>query len=171
MRWPSRRRYPVTAVLVCACRLSIDLDPASGVDAPLDRAELIGELVVIWIDVDLALLEALAQCPVVLRSGVDEALFVDRCLATVLRNIRRFELGQAVHYSPNRHREHPQLPVPRSSFGLRHRCPARLWQRGLPSSSCRPCDVLGTRMQPPSRRMITVSSSPKRAMSTTLVIM
>jgi len=35
----------------------LDLDPAAGVDAPLDRTELGSELVVIGVDVDLALLE------------------------------------------------------------------------------------------------------------------
>jgi hypothetical protein len=37
--------------------LRFDLDPAAGVDAPLDRTELGSELVVIGVDVDLALLE------------------------------------------------------------------------------------------------------------------
>jgi hypothetical protein len=47
-----------------------DLDPASEVDTPLDRTELGSELVIIGIDVDLTLLKAFSQCPVVLRSSV-----------------------------------------------------------------------------------------------------
>jgi hypothetical protein len=40
-----------------------DLDASSGVDAPLDGTELCGQLVVIGIDVDLAVLEQFPQCP------------------------------------------------------------------------------------------------------------
>ena len=58
-----------------------DLDPSSGVDAPLDRAELGGELVVVRIDVDFACLEQFSKRPEVLGARIDETLFVDRRLA------------------------------------------------------------------------------------------
>ena len=41
--------------------LRFDLDSSAGTDAPLDRARLGGELVVIGIDVDLALFEPFPQ--------------------------------------------------------------------------------------------------------------
>jgi hypothetical protein len=50
--------------------LRFDLDPAAGVDAPLDRANRSGELVVIRFDVDLALLEPLTELPVVSARGL-----------------------------------------------------------------------------------------------------
>jgi hypothetical protein len=54
-----RRRRSALAHVV----FGLDLDPAPRIDAPLDRAELGGELVVIGIDVDLALFEPLPRFP------------------------------------------------------------------------------------------------------------
>jgi hypothetical protein len=73
--------------------LRLDLDPASRVDAPLDRAELGGELVVIGININFALFESLPQRPVVLRSSIDEPFLIDRCLAAVVGRDGEFELG------------------------------------------------------------------------------
>jgi hypothetical protein len=44
--WPRCPPCRVRAVLGYACRPSTDLDAATGIDVPLDRAELRGELVV-----------------------------------------------------------------------------------------------------------------------------
>jgi hypothetical protein len=46
------------------------------VDAPFDRAELGGELVIVRVDVDLAVLKDLSQVPEGLGSSIDEPLFV-----------------------------------------------------------------------------------------------
>ena len=73
----------MTAAPLAHVVLGFDLDGSAGVDAPLDGNELRGELVVIGIDVDLAVLEQFPQCPVVLSSSIEESLLVDCRLTTI----------------------------------------------------------------------------------------
>jgi len=116
---------------------------------PLDRAQLIGELVVIWIGVNFALLEALAQCPVVFRSGVDEALFVDGCLAAVVpsaaatRSVTWISpplyVKRPLRNVQNGSRSASEVGRPKGAFARHRHCgcaegPPRRYQRPQPAS-------------------------------------
>ncbi len=66
----------------------------------------------IGINIDLALLEAFPQCPVVLRSRIDEALSVNQWLTAVAGHNRKVQLGQAVHNSASDTRNADDRPDP-----------------------------------------------------------
>jgi hypothetical protein len=145
--------------------LRLDLDSSAGVHGPLDGAQLRDEFVVELVDVDLAVLEEFSQVPVVLRSSVDEPLLVERCLPPLY--------GVTGRPSSIR-RSYTPAPTPTTSTtavtksflsgsASMSRIAFAMWPVVVMVSAL--WWARYSRIQPPSLRMPTVSSSPKRAMS------
>jgi hypothetical protein len=105
-----------------------------------------------------------AVSAVILSSSVHEALFVERRLSPVVRRDRQPELDETINDSATeaRYIHYRRNPVVLALLGVDSRIALSMWPVVIVSALWWARYV---RTQLPSRRMITVSSSPNRAMS------